>query len=569
MARMFPSVLPEDVRSDPRRRAEREFFEHCREQLADEIVVVYGYRWLDPLDRNRAVEGEADFTIIDPARGILVLELKGGIIRRDAATGKYFSRELRGSREYEIKDPGFQAANSRRAIINKVEGSQNWRTWRRKDNARSRSAFPAGFGVAFPDCTADGRLIAGDITPDNLVDANHVDALATRLDAIFSSLVGNNNACVPLTREAMTALLDVLAYDGTLRRPLAVEMADEDRQLLRATTQQLSILGMLRLHSRILLRGGAGTGKTILAIEKARRAASQGRPTLFLCYNELLGEFLKKSDAARAGAHVMTFHSLCHQISGLRPNARGSGEAAAIRRYFDEELPTAAYEKLIEKDPAQRYHTVVIDEAQDFLPTWYDIVGHLMEPDLAGEPPEYFIALDEDQIPPGRMHRLPDQLIPLQLDENLRSTRCIFNATTPLRRGGALSCPGPDGEPPRMISCSRAEDVLTAIEKELDYYIEEGRLKTENVVVLVGKSLDNSRLAASGRAGKYRLASVPTGNAVQIESIWRFKGLEKSVVILAELEDVASNRQSLYVGATRAKLRLSVIGTKPLLKQFA
>lgn len=568
MAQMFPSILPEEVRSDPRRRAEREFFEQCRIQLAPNVVVIYGYRWLDPLDLRRSVEGEADFAIIDPIQGILVLELKGGIIRRDAATGKYFSREVRGHREHEIKDPGWQAANSRRAILSKIEGSQNWRNWRRKEIARSRCAFPAGFGVVFPDCTASGQLIAGDITPDNLIDAGHLDMLGSRIGAVFSLLLGKN-ACLPFTKEAMMALLEVLAYDGTLRRPLAIEMADEDRQMLRATNAQLSILAMLRLHSRVLLRGGAGTGKTILAIEKARRSASQGRPTLFLCYNELLGEFLKKSPAALAGAHVMTFHALCHQISGLRPSTRGADETAALRRYFDEELPTATYEALIEKDPSQRYHTVVIDEAQDFLPTWYDIVGQLMEPDCAGEPPEYFIALDEDQIPPGRLHHLPDHLAPVQLDENLRNTRHIFKATTPLRRSGPLSCPGPEGDPPRMITCLRPEDVAATVERELDFYTDQGRVKLEDVVILVGKSLAHSSLAESGRAGKYRLSAAPSGGTVQIESVWRFKGLEKNVVILAEAEDIAANRQSLYVGATRAKLRLSVVGTKPLLKLFA
>ena len=567
MAQMFPSQLPVEVVTDPRRRAEALFFNQCQQQLEADVVVVYGYRWLEPLDNRRATEGEADFTIIDPKRGILVLELKGGIIRRDAASGKYFSRELRGSREHEIKDPAFQAANSRRAIISKLEASKTWRTWRHRDNARTRSAFPATFGVVLPDCTAGGNLISGDITTDNLIDATHLDSLSQRLDSIFRILVGKN-ACVPLTREAMAALLEVLAYDGTLRRSLAVEMADEDRQLLHATNQQLSILGMLRLQSRVLIRGGAGTGKTILAIEKARRSAAQGRRTLLLCYNELLGEFLKQTDAAKAGADVMTFHGLCLKISGLKPNSRAADENAVMRRYFDEELPTAAYEKLVECDPVERYHTVVIDEAQDFLPTWYEIIDQLMEQDAAGEPPEYLIALDEDQIPPGRLNRLPDKLVPVQLDVNLRNTQSIFEATTPLRRGGSLTCSGPKGEPPRKVLCGVGDNLASAVESEIDYFVEQGSLKANAIVVLVGKSLSQSALAIAGRAGKYRLAANASGSAIQIESIWRYKGLEKNVVILAEAEEIGANRQALYVGSTRAKLRLSIVGSSHLLKQF-
>jgi hypothetical protein len=565
---MFPSVLPEDVLNDPRRRAEREFFAQCRDTLPEHIVVIYGYRWLDPLDRGRAVEGEADFTIIDPQRGILILELKGGIIRRDAATGKYFSREVRGTREHEIKDPGYQAANSRRAIINKLEAAKPWREWRHRDRARSRAPFPAGCGVVFPDCTADGQLIAGDITPQNLVDATHLDALDERLESVFNEMVGRN-PCLPLPSEAKSALLAVLAYDGTLRRPLAVVIAEEDREILRATSRQLAILGMLRLQSRVLLRGGAGTGKTVLAIEKARRSASQGRPTLFLCYNELLGEFLKSSDAAQAGAHVATFHSLCSEISGLRFSGSDGDEEVSRRRFFDEELPVAAYERLIEQDPKQRYQTIVIDEAQDFLPTWYEIIEQLSEPDAAGEPAEYFIALDEDQVPPGRLHRLPDRLSPIPLDENLRNTRAIFAATKALRRGGPLTCFGPEGEAPRKIVCQNPGQLDAAVGGELEHYIDHGRVKPADIVILVGRSLARSHLARAGRAGKFRLAPVPSSaTTVQVESVWRYKGLEKCIVVLAELDDLASNRQTLYVGATRGKLRLSIIGNAPLLRQF-
>lgn len=569
MAQIFPSVLPEDVHNDPRRRAEREFYERCRDALPSNVVVIYGYRWLDPLDRNRAVEGEADFTIIDPQRGILVLELKGGVVRRDAATGKYFSREVRGSREYEIKDPGLQAANSRRAIINKVEANRSWRAWRQGDRARALGSFPAGFSVVFPDCLAGGQVVAGDITPQNIVDASHLESLGKRLGEILDVLVGRN-ACLPLSKEAMSALLDTLAYDGTLHRPLVVQTAAEDREILRATSRQLMILGVLRLHSKVLLTGGAGTGKTILAIEKARRAAAQGRATLFLCYNELLGEFLKHSDAAKAGAHAVTFHALCSEITGLHLPDDDHDDELTRRRFFDEELPASTYERLIESEPTQRYQTVVIDEAQDFLPTWYEIIDHLLEPDAAGEPPEYFVALDEDQIPPGRLLRLPEHLSPFPLDQNLRNTQALFTATSRLRRGGPLSCAGPEGAPPRKVLCRGPDHLEAAVGRELEYYIDEGRMRSEDVVVLVGSSPTRSRLALGGRAGKYRLTPRPSGKvAVQVESIWRYKGLEKCVVILAEVDDLASNRQTLYVGASRARLRLSVVGGAPLLRQFA
>jgi hypothetical protein len=567
MAQMFPRNLPDDVLSDPRRRAEKAFFTLCRDALPEQVVVVYGYRWVDPLDRKRAVEGEADFTIIDPERGILVLELKGGIICRDASTGKYFSREVRGQIEHEIKDPGKQAANSRRAIINKLEASRPWYEWRKRNN-RDRGAFPACFGVVFPDCTADGKVIAGDITPANLIDCTHLNALADRVARIFSDLLGRN-ACLPLTREAMAAIQDVLAYDGTLRRPLAADLAEEDREMLSATKQQLNVLNVLRLHSRVLIQGGAGSGKTILAVEKARRAAVQGRRTLLLCYNELLGEFLKQSDAAKAGAHVMTFHSLCLALSELRPPNGSAADAHNRKRFFDEELPAAAYERLIEKEPERRYQTIVIDEAQDFLPTWYDIISQLAEPDAADQPPEYFLALDNDQLPPGRHQRLPEGLDAYPLDQNLRNTQCIFRATSGMRKAISMTCAGPLGDPPRRLTCSTVAQVLRAIETELSYYVTQGRIDPKDVIVLVGRSLPDSIVAAAIRDGRIQMPErTAAGSSIKVESVWRYKGLERNVVILAELDDMATNRPTLYVGATRAKLRLSIIGGEQVMQQF-
>lgn len=110
--------------------------------------------------------------------------------------------------------------------------------------------------------------------------------------------------------------------------------------------------------------------------------------------------------------------------------------------------------------------------------------------------------------------------------------------------------------------------MAAALEAEIDHYVSHGRVRSDAIVVLVGKSLSRSALATAGQAGKYRLSANPSGTAVLIESVWRFKGLERSVVILAEAEEIGNNRQSLYVGATRAKLRLSIVGSSPLLKQF-
>ena len=72
-------------------------------------------------------------------------------------------------------------------------------------------------------------------------------------------------------------------------------LADDDRELLRLTEQQFAVLDRLRRQRRVSISGGAGTGKTVLALEKARRLAREGSGVLLTCFNRPLADNLRRS----------------------------------------------------------------------------------------------------------------------------------------------------------------------------------------------------------------------------------------------------------------------------------
>src|SRR5207247_5440912 len=105
-----------------------------------------------------------------------------------------------------------------------------------------------------------------------------------------------------------------LANSFEVSAPLSVEMAEEERELLRLTEQQYYILDMLDRHPRAAIAGCAGSGKTFLAAEKARRLAQQGFRVLVLCFNRLLAQYLRRGLADVDEIDVFSFDGLCYEI---------------------------------------------------------------------------------------------------------------------------------------------------------------------------------------------------------------------------------------------------------------
>ena len=103
MARM----IPEEPSPGCESAAEERLFAALRDETADDLVAFHQVPWLVPRDGGRPREGEADFVVADPKRGALVIEVKGGSVRYDAARGRWLSIGKGG--EAEIKDPFAQA----------------------------------------------------------------------------------------------------------------------------------------------------------------------------------------------------------------------------------------------------------------------------------------------------------------------------------------------------------------------------------------------------------------------------------------------------------------------------
>ena len=152
-----------------------------------------------------------------------------------------------------------------------------------------------------------------------------------------------------------------------LSPPLSRGLASLKKHIDAVTEEQYTILDFLRLHRRASIVGCAGSGKTLIAMEKATRLVKSGMKTLILCNNPFLAEYMTHA-LQYTGVEVDTFCRFVRNLTGTHPETQRWS-------YFDEPTDaelTLAFDKLFDSD--ERYDAILVDEAQDFADGWWLLV---------------------------------------------------------------------------------------------------------------------------------------------------------------------------------------------------
>lgn len=217
-----------------------------------------------------AHDGEADLVLVHPDNGLLVFEVKSGTPSRDAH-GDWFI----GGHPLD-RSPFKQAEDAKhdlkRAIADLPGGP-------REQDLR------AGHAVTFPDVDLAslprGHVLLGPDAPREItLDADSLaDETATRraLDGAWEFWVGDGARGRPLTAAEMARIDDFLSSVVELRRLLRHDINDARARLVQASNAQRQILNMARSQRRVEIIGPAGSGKSLVAVEKACMLAR--RPT--------------------------------------------------------------------------------------------------------------------------------------------------------------------------------------------------------------------------------------------------------------------------------------------------
>ncbi len=346
--------------------AERLVVNRIRAVVGPEVLVLDTVQWL--VRHHGAVRnGEADVVIADAERGILVLEVTSGEIRRDG-TGTWWA----GAHRLE-RSPFDQARDNKYALLKKLHELPGW----------PADLKPiSGHAVAFPDVDLDtmrGRLglLGLDVDTELIADQSmFVDSDAGRaelrrfIDRAFEAWGQNATERAP-GQAAIDLLRAVEGEPFENHSMLRNELVEGEREVVQLTTGQLRVLKQLRNVRRAAIVGGAGTGKTILAAEKARQLAGEGYRTLLVCFNaplaQVLAEDLESTARDTGLLDVKTFHQLCEDL-GREADVLADRPAPITQEWWDRTLPRALDDAIERLGP--RYHAIVVDEGQDFTADW-------------------------------------------------------------------------------------------------------------------------------------------------------------------------------------------------------
>lgn len=549
----FPERIPEATRSHARRRGECRVYDTLKAQLPAPWHVYYSRPWLG-LDRDgRDRDGEADFVLAHPDFGMLVLEVKGGGIRYDSKRSQWTTTNGDGD-TVRIKDPAVQATTSKHELLKKLRREPGWGS--RFINAR--------IGVLFPDCHVPGDL-APNLPRYAVAGVTEMQCLAGWVE---QRLVGPEGtppvSCQALGDDGLTVLDEFFARSFTLERPMAATLLQADTELRILTERQALILQLLEHHRRLAIPGAAGTGKTALAVEKALRLAHAGERTLLLCYNRPLACHLRDQVGAKENLVIASFHAFVAKLGRRAKLDIPQGDTELPRS--DGAWGHLLIEALL-RLPDERFDAVIVDEGQDLDEGWLPSVEALLR-----TPNEsvLYVFYDDNQ----KVHRRAASIEAsvrrgdVQLNRILRNTRPIaesFRALLPQ----SIAIDGPDGPPVEFRSIVGSPQ--SALHDTLADLIRTRRIAADQIAVLFPDRSIREEYVTGGKLGGWPTTDaerMPQGEVIS-DSVRRFKGLERSVVVIFRPSAYCTEVEVLYVGMSRARTLLVVLDTEEGLRRVA
>ena len=549
MVHMRPDWVSSNVESS----AEGKLFEQFKNYNAGEEIYVLHSLGMGEHITN--IFGEIDFVIICN-RGVLCVEVKGGAISRDSKNWHFTNRY--GKRDSRRKGPFEQVqgnTQSLRKIINLRFGYGN-----PLHNIQYANC------VLMPDCVFEN--MGPDIVRDVLFDASFTWDLGMMIDISFNYWQNQMDEKhdyhgKSLTDEDCKNLADALRGDFNFVPPLSARYEQIKEKMCRLTDEQYQVLEDHAENDHQLIRGSAGTGKTLLAVEQCRRETLEGKKVLYVCYNQYIAQSVRECVQANGPQFdVFTLHALMMHLSG----EKGTGYLSSD--YFDKLLP-----RFLTVDVRDKYDTVILDEGQDlFKEKYMKCIDRVIKGGIRDG--RWAFYYDRNQNVYGENEEMDSVLDSFSafspakhtLSVNCRNTMqiCDLNrALTGIEQAKRLKI---DGKEVTLREYRSLDDEMEQLISDLEDLKEKGIDNSSIVILSPWKKNDPgcclSRGMIPGRLGKLKTDKPWSAgkNEYRFCTVNTFKGLEADVIMLLDTDSYFDEKRRMqnYVAISRAKVDLYI-----------
>lgn len=529
-------MIPEIPHSIPKYSREDEMF-NCLQELPDSYYVCHSFH-IHQVDNKTLHEGEIDFIIFHPDKGMLLIEAKAGKVKLVNNTWYYGNdRPMKGGGPYR------QAATNRYKLQELFDNKRLSELWMRC------KVLPV---VWFPSVNRTylrSLSLPANANVQLTLTADDFENIESAVENIFKIDVYRMDATQLSGPEVKSILLNVICPALDLIPSMASELRHRRNVFNRLIREQAVILNFLDEQKSAAISGVAGSGKTMLAVEKARRHADQGESVLFLCFNSFLAAHLRKVNA-HENITFSTIHSMAYNYAGLGDMDFQSLKEVLINQYTEDQFP---------------YKHVVIDEGQDFgqheiyesgvIQTLSEIV---LSDDIDGT---FYVFYDKYQLVQSKImpQYITDADCRLTLSKNCRNTVNIaVTSTRPLASGlKPVTIEGSiQGEMTQIRFVDDANDVHDAVVRAIQNLYKKG---LEHIVILTCETEERSVLCpyVQDRGFVFR------NQQILFTTARKFKGLEADAIVLVDINYTTfadeEKQRLLYVAASRACFNLELI----------
>ncbi|WP_169449137.1 nuclease-related domain-containing DEAD/DEAH box helicase [Patulibacter americanus] len=523
--------------------AEALVYRRLRDETPDDWLAVHSVG----LSSHRTKPwAELDFVVVGPF-GVLCLEVKGGQV---TAEGGSWSTNGNALKESPFQQAGGGAAALHGELITAVPPVRR---------------TVVGHGVVFPDVRfkARGAGIDHDLIYDDDDLRRPMRDYLERLATHWHAFHGRGDE--QLSRAERAAVVRFLAPSFDLIPTLRARMAEVDAELVELTRAQGRVLRGMRDQERALVRGGAGTGKTMLAADEAARFARSGQRVLLCCRSAALARHIARS-VETDGVDVRSYRELLDELVDAA-DRRALIPDAEDRDVLDVFLPEQAMEAVSELERIGSYDALVVDEGQDLMVEGaLDLLDVLLEGGLARG--RWRVFLDHKQNVFEAVDRLQYDRVSgaattqFQLFENCRNTpeinemTALLAAVTPDETSARS---GPDVVVRYVLD---AKDEAGAVATVVDAWRRRG-IEPRDVTVIATDDRVADRLERRWPPDAPKLVRGVDGHgeSVRLATAADFKGLESQAAVVVGVKEISDREtlRALYVGCSRPRALLAVV----------
>ena len=520
-------MIPEETcRPNDPGHPENVVFDIIEAQFDDSWTVFHSLRNIGTNREGKLIDAEADFIFVHATHGILCVEVKGGDIRHERGCWYQNGRELKQS-------PAEQARHNRYNIEEDIERS-----------IKTYGNISYGYAVCFPNVFSTFNLTLD--LQFAVLKGSDLDDFKSKIISIMKGWNKRNSSMSQSTEKAIIQLLSPRFEIGT---SLIDRIGQEEREFFRLTELQCQMLNFIENHKQVVIRGCAGSGKTILAVKKAKKLARQGHSVLFLTYNIMISQNIQKQCREYNNIEVIHFHGFCLKTLNIKK--------PKTEEEWNSDLPEKFFEYIV--DHPIKYDAVIVDEAQDFRVEYWDSV-----PELVRDDGWFYIFYDPDQNLYETKLEIPDLGQEFILTKNCRNTNTIFDEMKKLLSVEMVSDDLPEGSPVERCSAKSASDTRNILSKTFHSLIVNEGISNTNIVVLGAHKLQHTSVGDDNQIKTFTIwenHELPDEKSIRYYTFYKFKGCESDVVIILDYDknDKAWSKEAIYISMAMAKHKLYII----------